>query len=317
MKPGILHQPYYRRKLFLHTLLVALLALVYGAALLASPDRRALQSSSYVWLESQWTGQADRIELRGAEALSLVLRAGIWFVRHDEGTEYPAKQARVADLLGLLASRRLYPVVQVSTASLARLGLAEPLADRIVLWGGAGAVPLLDLLLGYTDAAGRNIYLKKNNLREVRSGEDLFSGYLAQGASSWYYLKLLQPDAAQGAAQGAAQRAAQLGLDSVSRLTVISPEADDAAAAPPLVISRTGSGWTVAGLPPEALNLSRLEVYIRTVLEAEGDGFSAALSAASPVFSQGRIYLELSDGTSRSISLGPLVEGKRTAIVDG
>jgi hypothetical protein len=71
----------------------------------------------------------------------------------------------------------------------------------------------------------------------------------------------------------------------------------------------------------DALDGSRIDPYIRAILDAEGDGFVTALKAGDPVFTEGSIRLELGDGATRTIRLGPFHSGgegeagKRTAVV--
>jgi hypothetical protein len=79
----------------------------------------------------------------------------------------------------------------------------------------------------------------------------------------------------------------------------------------------------VEGVAAELLDGTRIEPYIRSILDAEAEDFIPAMSANANVFNEGRIQLELGDGTSRVIRLGPLVpaeEGqpaRRSAAVSG
>jgi hypothetical protein len=92
----------------------------------------------------------------------------------------------------------------------------------------------------------------------------------------------------------------------------------------PLVIARSGSGWTVEGVAEGDLDSSRIDPYIRAILDAEGDGFVSAFKPDDPVFNEGRIHLELGDGAARTIKVGPVhpageegEAGKRTAVASG
>ncbi|MDR2742644.1 MAG: DUF4340 domain-containing protein [Treponema sp.] len=304
----------YNKKVLTLLILVAVLALIYAGTLVLTPERLNSRNAAYTWLEPKWADQADRIEISGGgETLALVRRNALWYAE-TQGGEYPVKQGRVADLLRLLTSRGAYPLRGSAVSSHERLGVGEN-ASRIVVRGGAGAAPLLDLLVGSGDATGREVYLRKSGQNEVRSGEDQFTVYLSPSPSAWYNLRLFPQEGTDGA----------LSLDMVQRVTTVSPpSAGEAGEEPasPLVITRSGSGWTVEGVDAGALDSSRIDPYIRAILDAEGDGFVTAFKSDDPVFNEGRIHLELGDGTTRTIKLGPVYsagegEGKRTAVVSG
>lgn len=301
----------YKKKLFIVSILVGVLALTYAATLIFSADRRTSRSSLYVWLEPKWAEQADRLELSGDEQVTLVRRNGVWYAEL-EGREYPAKQTRIDDLFQVLSSRAAYPVRGGASSSQERLGLTEALGYRIVVRGGVGA-PLLDLLIGSQDVTGREVYLRKNNHDEIRSGEDGFSRFLTGARTSWYDLKLLGNDL-----QGA------LTIEMIQRVTVILPvEAAETVPATPrtVVITRSNDGWTVEGISPDSLDNSRIEPYLRAILDAEGDDFVPGVDANDPVLNEGRITIEFGNGTTRSIRLGPVFDdtgnGKRLAAVSG
>ncbi|MDR2071561.1 MAG: DUF4340 domain-containing protein [Treponema sp.] len=302
----------YNKKVLVLSIVVAALALIYAGTLILTPERLNSRNAAYTWLEPKWADQADRIEISGGgETLGLVRRNALWYVE-TEGVEYPAKQGRIADLLRLLTSRGAYPLRGSAVSSHERLGVGET-ASRIVVRGGAGAAPLLDLLVGAADATGREVYLRKSGQNEVRSGEDKFTLYLSPSPSGWYNLRLFPQEGAGGA----------LSLDMVQRVTAVSPPSDEEPSPAPLVIARSGSGWTVEGVDPDALDSSRIDPYIRAILDAEGDGFVTSVTSDDPVFNEGRIHLELGDGGSRTIRLGPPLTdgeegaGKRTAAVSG
>jgi hypothetical protein len=299
----------YKKQVLVLSILVAVLALIYAGTLVLTPERLNSRNAAYTWLEPKWADQAGRIEISGGgETLALVRRNAVWHVE-TEGVEYPSKQGRVADLLRLLSTRGAYPLRGGSASSHERLGVGEN-ASRIVV-RGAGAAPLLDLLVGGGDATGREVYLRKSGQNEVRSGEDKFTVYLSPSPASWYNLRLFPQEDT-------------LSLDMVQRV-VAAPPAGEAGGEPaPLVIARSGSGWTVEGVAADDLDSSRIEPYVRAILDAEGDGFVAAFKPDDPVFNEGRIHLELGDGATRTIRLGPVhpageegQAGKRTAAATG
>jgi hypothetical protein len=283
----------YKKKLILLSGLTALLALIYAAALIFDPERVNARNAAFVWLDAEGADRADSIVIsrQGEEIVSLARKNGLWFVP-AEGIDLPVKQARVEDLFRILSARGAYPLRASSAASHERLGLAEGTAARIIIRGGAGAYPLLDLLVGNQDAAGREIYLKRQGQDEVRSGDTRIASYVNGTAGSWYDLRLF-PEGSGGT----------IDTGMVQRLSVDYP----GGIAEPLTLSRSGTGWTMGSLSADT---QRVELYIRSILDAEGEDFLPVPD--SPVFNEGRITLELGDGTNRIIRCGPLdEEGKR------
>lgn len=275
--------------------LVVVLALIYAGTLIFEPERVNTRNASFVWLDAKWQDQADRIEISQApeDTLSLTRQNNTWFVSRD-GVEYPAKQARIDDFLRILTTRGSYPVRGAEAASHERLGLTENTASRVIIRGGASTYPLLDLLIGNEDLTGSEIYLRKNNQNEVRSGQNTFSPYISGPVTAWLNLRLFpEPD------------------EEVQRLTVLAPVVEEA-----LILARQAGGWTIDG--NVAINTQRIESYIRSILDAEGEDFIPTLKPADPVFNEGRIVLEFGNGTTRTISLGPSLESnQRSAAVSG
>ena len=283
----------YKQQVCILGSLAGVLALAYTASLVWSPDRMNARGAAYRWADHQRLAEADRIGVRGAAEFTLARRDGRWFIESG-GAEYPAKQSRVEGLLSLLSARSAYPV-RGGAASHGRLGLTEGAASRITVRSGLESPPLLDLLIGGKDASGREVYLRKAGQDEVRSGEDQFSALTGGDLKGWYNLRLL--DGAPG-------------LDAVQRVTVIAPSGEDAA----LVIARHQSGWTVNDIAQESLDGAKIEPYIRSILDAEGDDFAAGMQAGDPVFSLGRIRVEFGDGSIRQINLGPELGGDDGAV---
>jgi hypothetical protein len=299
----------YKKKLILLSSLTGFLALVYVITLFFDPERVSSRNAAFLWLDPRLQDQADRIELSKAgewdKPVALVRRGGNWHALIGEA-EFPAKNARVEDLFRELTARDAYPVRGSDAASHERLGLSENRAARILVKGGAG-LPLLDLLVGNSDAAGREVYMRMNGQNEFRSGEDKLSSYINGAETSWYRLGLFAespspPDAAL-----------------VQRITVNPPppEEEGAAAPEPLVIARSGSGWSIEGMEDDAVDAQRVDSYLRGILDAEGDNFMPGLNAATAGFRDGRIVLELGDGSSLGINLGILPENKKAATASG
>ncbi|WP_010256576.1 DUF4340 domain-containing protein [Treponema primitia] len=297
----------YKKKLILLSGLVGLLALVYLLTLFFDPERVNTRNAAFLWLDAKLQDRVDGIEIAKAgewsNPVKLIRRGNDWYALIGEG-EFPAKAARVEDLLRTLTLRGAYPVRGSAASSHERLGLTENNAARILLKGGAG-LSLLDLLIGGRDAAGQEIYLRKNDQNEVRSGEDKFSAYVGSAETSWYNLRLFDP---------------QLSTDTalVQRLTVLAlPPEDGGERGEPLVITRNGSGWSIEGLDDESIDSQRVDTYVRGILDAEGENFVPGLTAASTSLSDGRIVLELGNGTSLTINVGTLPEGKKGATASG
>jgi hypothetical protein len=302
----------YKKKILVLSALVVFLALVYTLTLFFDPDRISVRDASYVWLDGSLIPQADRIELRAPSGETVLSRINNTWVISLEGLDYPVKQARVEDLLKLLSERKSYPLRAGGESAHERLGVGEGASSRIVVRGGPGLPgtekpPLLDLIIGDADATGA-VYLRRRGESEVRSGEALFAPYLNGSASSWYNLRLFPEEGSQ-----------RLGVSSVQQLRMIPP--DDGRASDweesQFTLLRRNGGWILQG-SEKALDNQRVESYVRGILEAEGEDFDPSLKAASPVFTSGRIILDLEDGSSRTIRTGPLGDqNQRSAVVSG
>ncbi|MDR2176703.1 MAG: DUF4340 domain-containing protein [Treponema sp.] len=301
----------YRRQFLILSCLAAALACVYIMTFVFDPALR--RSGMYAWLDPRLRDSVDRIDFNGGGsgregALSLLRRNGRWLALHG-GFEYPAREARVADLLDLLSRRAGYPRRSASPASHEIFGLSEAAASRITLRGGAG-LPLLDLLVGRVDAGGGSLYMRKADSGEVRSGGGGLSAYIDNEARSWYDLRLFPETEA-------------LTADSVQRLTVIPParlegEAPDSETPVMMVISRAGNAWRIGAgdRSPESgdIEKSRVDSYVNGIFSITGDDF---VPAGEEPFADA-LVLELGDGRVLTLRLGPPGEdGRRTARISG
>jgi hypothetical protein len=300
----------YKRKLLVLSSLTAVLAGVYVLTFVFDPELSGRRSDAYTWLNPRLRDSVDRIDFNGGEAsgrdgsslaLSLVRRNGRWLVLRD-ALEYPAREARVEELLDLLSRRSSYPRRSDSPSSHGIFGLSEAVASRITLRGGAG-LPLLDLLIGGADAGGGSLYLRKANSGEVRSGDGGLSAYIDNEARSWYDLRLF-PETGDTV----------LAAESLQRLTVRAPDREDGASPPAMLISRERNSWRIeAGdrsLDPEAVEKSRVDSYIRGILSPTGADFVAAAREGAAA----SLILELGDGRVLTLNLGPPgEEGRRRA----
>lgn len=315
----------YKTKVTILSVIVAGLAVVYAGSLMFDPDRVSARDAAYAWLEAKSVPRVDGIELKSANSVvALVQKNAAWFVSVD-GQDYPAKERRVEDLLNLLSKKDSYPVRGAEAASHERLGLLEDSAARITVRGGG--TTLLDLLVGNTDASGAEAYLRKAGKNEARSGALSISNYVSSAKTAWYNLRLFP-------------ETGNLTVDGVQRVIVTLPPADDAeggasgepadtadasaaaetgapAAPVTLTFARANGGWTVNGQEADA---PKVESYVRAILDAEGDDFATGETVAADyaALNEGRIVLELGDGTSRVISVGAKLDlNKRDASVSG
>jgi hypothetical protein len=297
----------YRRKLLLLSSLTAFLALAYVLTLVLDPERRGRRSDAYVWLESRLRDSIDRIDIQGAgspEVLSLLRKNGSWMLSRDAGGEYPAleypvREARVNDLLDELSRRDSYPRRSSSASAHGRFGLEEGQAARLTLRGGAG-LPLLELLVGNSDAGG-DIFLRKAGNNEVRSGKDRLSSYLDGQAGPWLNLRLF-PESEDN----------RITAESVQRLRVLAPaektetgDGGSPAAPLPVLISRQQNSWRITAgdlsLEPEDIEKTRVDSYITGILNTTGDDFVSPVLPPETAF----ISLELADGRVLTLRLSP------------
>ena len=305
----------YKKKLYTLSCLAGLLALVYGAAFIFDSQRLSSRSAVFAWLDAKILPQTDQIELSGPGGeVNLSQRNNAWSVTRD-GNEFPAKEERVEDLLKLLSRREPYPVRASSPAAHEKLGLKEGAASRITLRGGPSPQggtrpPLLDLLVGNTDFTGAEVYLRKNGQDEVRSGTVSIDSYLKSSPTSWLNLRLFAASAGE-----TRQGTIIPGNDTVQRISVTLPAEEESA---PLgtnwTLSRSPEGWIMES--GGEIESSQVESWLSSLINAEGEDYNSQLQAADADFNQGRINLELGDGSQRNIRVGPKDEqNRRNAVV--
>jgi hypothetical protein len=296
----------YKQKFIFLSGLAGLLALVYVLTLVFEPERAGRRSAAFTWIDPKIITQVENIRLSGPSgAVELAKKNGAWRVLHN-GVDYPARQLRVEDFLGILSRRAAYPVRASTAAAQERLGLTEEAASRITLSAASGS-PLLDLLAGQGDQTGREIYLRKAGQNEIRSGEDLFSGYISSARTSWYNLRLF-PESEDGT----------LDADAVQRLTVYPPAGEGGEnPAEPRIFSRSGNGWTVSGIEAANTDTTKVDAYIRGILNIEGEDFSES-PPEDAAFDDARLVLEMGDGSIHTLRLGNADESnRRPALASG
>ncbi len=282
--------------------------LTYIASLIFNSDFAGKRSASYLWLEPDKADKISNIVISAPEQqVELTKRNGSWFVTRGE-KEFPAKQLRVEDFIGIFTKRAPW-IVRSSSAgsSHERLGLETGSAVRVTMSSENqtesqqfAAPPLLDLLFGSTDATGLEVYVRRYGENEVRSGDNSVSSFLKGNINNWFNLKLIS-ETENG----------KIGLDSVQRLSVYTQNADAQ------VFSRRNRQWVVSGLDAVNLDQSAVDNYIRTVINTEGDDF-ADFSSGDPMFDYNRIVIELGTGQIKTICLSDADEtGRRYANIDG
>jgi len=277
----------YKKKLTLLSSLVILLGLVYILTLVFDPERQ--YSKAFAWLEPRLISLADGIEISGPAGTAVLKRKNNVWVFNAGAADYPVKQGRVEDFLAALSRKDVYPLRASSDEAREKLGLSPAAASRIIVRGGAG-LPLLDLLIGKTGVVGGELYLGRAGEKEVYSGEDRFTLYTDSDAKAWYDLRLF-PSAIDAAL--------------VQQAEVTLP----AAHTPPAsyTLRRSNGGWVLGGNENLALDSLKVDSWLRSILEAEGEDFDAN----APAVIEGSITLRLGDGTARTIQVGPVDKEKR------
>ena len=278
----------YKTKLTFLSALVAVLALTY--VLILFFDRDIRRSDVFAWLDPASSAMATRLEITGpGGGIALNRRSGVWVF--DAGdAELPVRQSKVEDLFALLSRRAVYPARAASLEAAQRLGLTEGTARRIRVWSGHGLL-LLDLLVGSEDILGREVYLRMAGQNQIHSGEGDFISLTNLNPLAWFNLNLFQP----------------FNIDVVQHAEVVQPGGDA------FTLQRSGPGWIILG-DDAALEPLRVEAWLRSVVEAQGEDFVFD----APLNAEGSITLRLGDGTTRFLEVGAADEhGNWLATVSG
>jgi len=272
----------YNKKIVILSALAAALAIIYILTFVLDPANR--RGTAFAWLDPSYFDMADRIEIYGINGnTELVRRNNVWFFSTGMA-EYPVKQGRVEDLFAALSRKDSYPQRASSQEARQRLGLTEDSASRIIVRGGAG-LALLDLLIGRAAALGSEIYLRRGGWNEIYSGEDRFTLFTDSSPVSWYDLRFF-PTSENGLAPYTIEAVQQAD---------IRPSDGEAFA-----LRRRGAGWIIVGDESAVLDTTRVDAWIRSVLEAEGvDFIDGGFEPAGE-----SITLWFGDGTSRTIQVG-------------
>jgi hypothetical protein len=282
----------YKRKILSLALTAGLLAILYGAVLFFDPQRINERNGSFAWLPAEARDEANRIEVSvpEAETITLVRKNGDWFALIGDGFEVPAKQGRIDDIFRILTERGAFPLRGSSSSSHEEMGLVPDSASRLVIRGGAGAVPMLDLLVGNDDSTGREVFLRRNGVNEFRSGDRLLSSYINGAETAWHDLRLFRDDPSS----------------SVQRIRVIPIDLkNDTETEGDFALVRSGAGWVFEGAGTPDGN--KAEEWVRAIFAVQGDYFIPAPGGID--LSTGRITIELGDGSVRTIRAGDPLPG--------
>ena len=299
----------YKNKLVFLVSLISALAVIYTASVVFNPQSAGSRSSLYSWLDSKLASKISRIEIiNSGESYELSKKNNQWFVSHNENeyqvddisspSEFPARNLRVEDFIGIFTERALWQTRSSSASSHERLGVDAQNAGRVVFYAENSV--LLDLLFGSMDVTGNEVYVREYSRNEVRSGNSAAVSYITGTVNSWYNLRLL-----------AETEDGKIGVDSVQRLSVY--WGDQAQ-----IFTRKNRQWSVSGVYVANPDQSGIDAYVRTVLNMEGDNFSEEISAAALESSKDRIVLEFGNGVVKTIFFSePDEQGRRFANVSG
>jgi hypothetical protein len=223
-------------------------------------------------------------------------------------------------MFSALTTKAPYIVHSNSASNYAKFNVADNAEKSITI--KQGDVTLLQLYIGSAETSGNGIYVRKAGESAVRSGKDIFSAYTTGERSSWGDTRLFPNHDALG-----------FSVDSVQMIRVIPPapsgaiplEPAEAGESPikaslPYSIVRDGSAWKFEGAgSAEELNGSTVDEAVRFMLDSGGEDFVTEITAGDASFAAsnagaGRVLLDTGDGKTYSVTLGPKINDKYTAL---
>ena len=294
----------FKKKLAVFLMLNAVLFFAFILTFVLDSDNR--RNPSFAWLDSSLLVMVDRIEIEGSRGNSvLVRRNDVWYF--STGRElFPVRQGRVEDLLTALTLRDVYTLRAVSAEARERLGLTEGAASRILVRGGVG-LPLLDLRIGTGGVFGGEVYFQIAGRNEIFSGEDRFTLFTESRPQSWFELRLFPPETARHEIFGAARMMpAGTGVSAIQQVEVYFSGNRERT----YTLRRSGGGWVFPGNENAVLDTPRVEAWLRSLMDAEGEDF--AFSAPDDI--EGNVIIWFGDGTIRTIQAGRLEENHHAGL---
>jgi len=286
----------YKKHLIYLVSVIGALVLIYAISLIVS-SYSGSASSAYSWLDSKIAGRTARIAMSAENnGIELVKKSNQWFVLNN-GIEYPARQMRVDDFLGIFTAKSQWPVRSSSASTHSRFGIDQGQA-RVTIYGEN--TTLLDVVLGSDDIFKNETYFRKAGQNEVRSGSSAVKTYITGPVNNWYNLRLI-----------AETENGKLDVDSVQKLSVYAPQGVQ-------IFTRKNRGWEITGIHLEKPDFNSIENYVRSILTMEGDNFDDTVSASDPALDFASVMLELGNGRIVTIRLSDADEsGRRYAHVSG
>jgi hypothetical protein len=263
----------YKKKLVVLSSTIVGLVIIYVLSFVFSNENRASRSAK--WAALAEPESAMEINITGGDDISLERTNENWFLKYNSKT-YPAKKSRVLDLFSALKTKGQYAVRSHSEASYEKFGIGK---NKIVLKKGENT--LLSLYLGNVDATGKEIFLRKEGDNAVRSGKDIFSEFVTGSRQSWYDLHLF-PDRDK------------LDIDKIQRVSIVKKDGETKSE---YSLSRNENGWKLDGSTADP---SAVDSALRFILDSSGEDFA---DSSEVLPEEGRLVLEIGDGSSRSITL--------------
>jgi hypothetical protein len=328
------HKMTFKKKVIILCGLSAVLLVSYILTFVLSSTERAARGAQWAPLTKEDVANADSIEIKTdwqeepqGDALVegnnlpegnllFVKVENNWFIQL-EGKNYPARSSRIDDMFDALTKKAPYIVHSNSESSYAKFQVADDAKKVITI--KRGDLSLLKLYIGSGEASWNSIYVRKGGESAVRSGKDIFSAYTTGGSNAWCDTRLFPEHDALG-----------LSVDAVQRIRVVPPASSIAAttaegespikASSPYGIVRDGKAWKFDGaVSGEELNGSAVDEAVRFMLDSSGESFVTDVSTNDASFAEsnadaGRVFLEIGDGKTYSVTLGQKVNGKYTAL---
>ncbi|GMO22688.1 MAG: hypothetical protein Ta2B_01770 [Termitinemataceae bacterium] len=313
----------YKQKLTALCSICAALLIIYILTFVFNKEKSDVRSAQWTILSEKVTSTAEKIEISGKSNIKLVKDGSKWAVSLDDSI-FPAKQDKIKAFFADLAAKGEYSVRSAKGGSLDEFGLGAN-AESIKIYGANDAL-LLDLLVGKSGITGKNVFLSKRGEKEVRSGADTLTQYLNGSLSTWEDLRLFAHADKDGEPA--------ITSSAVQRVMVYQRQSDqstDAVLTADWAIVRSDKGWKFesastgsedGGAASGNVDTTKADTFIQGILDSNADDFVTSLQSSDAVFAvkgkvPGRIILETEDGKDYTVTLGPKVNEKYTAVVGG